>query len=131
MRVSQKLVMLCAAISVWTALPATAGEMENDIDIGNAMKSGEIMPLEEIIQRATSQYPGKITEIELGSSEGRYMYEIDVVDEGGVKRELKLDAKTAELLSSEVDEDDSSEVATAESPDENAAAQEEDDDDND
>src|SRR6185312_12439335 len=104
MRVSQKLFMFCAAISVVTALAASAAETENVIDIDNAIKSGDILPLDEIVRRATAQYPGKITEIELGSSDGRYMYEIDIVDEGGIKRELRLDAKTAELLSSEVDD---------------------------
>jgi hypothetical protein len=47
-----------------------------------------------------------------------YVYEIDMVDEGGVKMEPKLDAKTAELLSIEIDEDDEDEVAEAESDEE-------------
>ena len=131
MRVSQKLIMFCAAISVVTALAASAAEMENAVDIENAIKSGDILPLEEVIGRATALYPGKVTEIELGSRDGRYMYEIDVVDEAGIKRELRLDAKTAELLSSEIDDDDADEVAAAQSEDTGAAAQEDDDDDDD
>ena len=57
------------------------------------------------------------------------MYEIDVVDEAGVKRELKLDAKTAELLSSEIDNDDAEELAATDSEDQEAAANDEGDDD--
>jgi uncharacterized membrane protein YkoI len=55
------------------------------------------------------QYPGKVAENELGHSEGRYMHEVDVMDDNGVNRECKLDAKTAWLLSSEVEEDDKDE----------------------
>ena len=131
MRVSQKLVLLCAAVSVGTALAVSAAEVENAVDIGNAIKSGDILPLEQVIDRATAEYPGTITEIELGSSDGRYTYEIDVVDDAGVKRELQLDAKTAELLSSKLDNDDADELAKADSEDEDAAAQDDDDGDDD
>jgi uncharacterized membrane protein YkoI len=34
------------------------------------------------------------------------VYEVDVLDESGVKKEFKFDAKTGELISSEVDEDE-------------------------
>ena len=125
MQVSQKVVLFCAAISVGTALAVSAAEVEeNAVDIGNAIKSGDILPLEQVIDRATAEYPGTITEIELGSSDGRYTYEIDVVDDAGVKRELQLDAKTAELLSAKLDNDDAEELAKADSEDEEAAAQE-------
>ncbi len=115
MRVSHLLVMLCAATTVGVTTVASAEENEQgSVDIESAMKSGEIVPLEEIIQRAKSQFPGKVTEIELGYSEGRYVYEVDVMDDNGVKRELKLDARTAELLSSEIDDDDENEAAATE-----------------
>jgi uncharacterized membrane protein YkoI len=127
------MIMLCAAASIGGVMAAAAeekekDEQENTADIGSAVTAGEIMSLQEIIKRATDRYPGKVTEIELGSSDGRYQYEVDVTDAGGVKRELILDAKTAELLSSEVDEDDEKSAST-DKDDEEAAADEGDDED--
>ena len=77
-------------------------------DIESAMQSGEIRPLEELIQRAKSRQPGKITEIERGLEDGRHVVEIDVLDDSGVKPDPAPDAKTAEILSSESDDDDDS-----------------------
>lgn len=120
MRFNQRsIILLCSAVAVGFTMFASAAENEQDnVDIEGAMKAGEILPLEEIIHRAKSEVPGRITEIELGHSDGRYLYEVDVMDDSGVKRELKLDAKSAELLSSEVDDDDEDEVAEADSGDE-------------
>ena len=114
MRMNYKLAVLCAVASIGMTVVALAAENEQGrIDIESAMKSGEILPLDEIIQRAKSQISGRVTEIELGYDQNRYVYEIDVMDESGVKTELKLDAKTAELLSSEIDDDDEDEIAEA------------------
>jgi uncharacterized membrane protein YkoI len=130
MRLSHSLAMLCAAASIGAVAAAAEekDEQENTVDIQGAIQSGEILPLEEILQRALSQFPGKVTEIELGSTDGRYRYEVDVTDDAGVKRELVLDAKTAELLSMEIDNDDE-ESASAGGGDEEAAADDDDDDD--
>ena len=130
MRVRQGLVMLCAAASIAVAMVASAADSDapGSVDIEAAMSAGEILPLADIIQRAKAQFPGRITEIELGYSEGRYLYEVDVLDDSGVKRELLLDAKTAELLATKVDDDDEGEAAEGEGGDEGAAPAAEGDD---
>lgn len=69
-------------------------------------KSGQVLSIEEIQQRARAQYPGKILETELEHKLGRYVYEIDVVGDDGVKKELKYDAKSGELLSAKVENED-------------------------
>ena len=107
MCISRRLIMLCAAVSMGTAVVGLAGgNSQGSADVESARKSGEILPQEEIIQRAKSQHPGRVTEIELEHKHGRYVYEVDVVDESSVKWELKFDAKTGDLISSEADEDD-------------------------
>ena len=75
-------------------------------DIAEALRSGEIQSLDGIIKRITEQHRGRVTEIELGSKNGRYVYEIDIVDAEGNKTEFKLDANNGELLSSKVDNDE-------------------------
>jgi uncharacterized membrane protein YkoI len=115
------LFILCTAASLSFAVVAPAAE--NEADIESAMQSGEIRPLEELIRSAKSRQPGKITEIELGHEDGRYVVEIDVLDDAGVKHELTLDAKTAEILSSEIDDDVESEAASGNSNDEDETAE--------
>jgi uncharacterized membrane protein YkoI len=65
------------------------------------MEAGEILPLEAVIKTATSKKPGRVIEAELKSSRGGYVYEIELVDKSGVVWELRYDAKTGELISTE------------------------------
>ena len=69
-------------------------------------KSGEILPQETILERAKAHTPGKIVETELERKHGRYVYEVEVVGDDGVKTELKYDAKTGQLISSKVENKD-------------------------
>ena len=58
------------------------------------------------MQRVHEQYPGKVVETELKHKRGRYVYEIDVIDDHGVKKGLKYDAMTGVLISSKVENDE-------------------------
>ena len=70
------------------------------------MKAGEILPLEKIIERARAEHPGKILETDLDMELGRYVYEVELLDDKGTVWEMELDAKTGELLRSKIDMDD-------------------------
>jgi len=98
-------VSLLAATGLYAASLLTFAADAATPDVAELIKSGEIMSQEAIIKRATEQHPGKVTEAELERKAGRYVYEIDVVDGKGVKTELKLDAKSGEVLSSKIDDD--------------------------
>jgi uncharacterized membrane protein YkoI len=50
-----------------------------------------------------------VVETELEHKHGRYVYEIDVVSNDGVKRELKYDARTGALISSKIEDNDDDE----------------------
>ena len=64
------------------------------------VKSGEIMPLEQLLQKVLNKELGKLRllEAELEREEGRLVYELELVDEKGVVRELLFDAKTGEAF---------------------------------
>jgi uncharacterized membrane protein YkoI len=64
-------------------------------------QSGRILPLETIVQRAKAVHPGKLLDIELERDDGRYVYELEMLDERGVVWELKYDAATGALLKQE------------------------------
>jgi uncharacterized membrane protein YkoI len=90
-----------AAITAWAAEPtSTTSEVEKSV------QARETLPMEEIIQRAKAAQDGRIEEIELEHKGGRLLYEVNVATNDGATRELKFDAKTGELISNKVDEED-------------------------
>jgi len=123
MKVLWPISLLAAAGFTVSAL--TFAEDAATPDLAKLLESGEILSQEAIIKRATEQHPGKVSEVELGSEGDSYVYEIDIVDDKGTKTEFKLDAKSGEVLSSKIDNDDEDYQAKNESKEE----EEEDDDD--
>ncbi|MCW9023317.1 MAG: PepSY domain-containing protein [Gammaproteobacteria bacterium] len=69
------------------------------------VKRGEIIALEQLLQQVISQHEGKLRllEAELERKSGRLVYELELVDEQGVVRELYFDAKTGVPLDEEDD----------------------------
>lgn len=64
-------------------------------------EQGEILPLLEILEKAQKEYPGQMLEVELEEVSGVIIYELEFLDDKGRVWELKYDAKTGVLLSSE------------------------------
>lgn len=78
-----------------------------DLDINHVMElkqSGEILPLESILERVRELQPGRVIEIELEDDDDRYIYEMEVVDDSGVVWDIDVDARTGELLERERDD---------------------------
>ena len=97
------LVLLCLCLS-----PAFAGEAEGDTlpprdheRVRAAVERGEMVPLSQVLADARRRYPGKVIEVELEGDE----YEIEILGDDGVIRELEYDARTGRLLEVEVEED--------------------------
>lgn len=67
-------------------------------------RAGLILPLSEILKRARQAHPGELLEADLDEEGGRYIYELEMASEDGLHRELHLDAKTGELLRTELDD---------------------------
>ena len=102
-----KLPSVIAALLSALLLAAAAAPVAADDDHITARKlreSGEIMPLEKIIERARAEKPGEVLETELDRKNGRYVYEVEIVDEAGQVWEIKLDAGTGALIKMERDD---------------------------
>lgn len=68
-------------------------------------EKGAILPLEQLLQKAFQHHPGaKLLEIELEEDDDIYVYEVELLTQGGVVRELKLNAADGRLLKDEVDD---------------------------
>lgn len=72
----------------------------NDHDLArSALASGEILPLSTILTKLEKDYPGQVIEVELEREKGRWMYEIKLLQKNGLRQKLKIDAKTAVVIS--------------------------------
>ena len=94
---------LTAAICATLAAPAAFADSDHEL-ARKLRASGEILPLEQIIERARAAKAGEIIETELERKQGRYVYEVEILDGAGQVWELELDARTGELL--EIEHDD-------------------------
>lgn len=63
-----------------------------------AVRAGTILPLHNVLQQLQNQYPGQVLEVELEDDDGRWIYEIKLLQSGGLVRKVKLDAKTAVVI---------------------------------
>ncbi len=66
--------------------------------------AGKIIPLEQIINKARQLHQGRIIEIELEHEEGRYIYELELLDKNGTVWEFEFDASSGELIKKEKDD---------------------------
>lgn len=68
------------------------------------LESGEVLSLEVIMAKLQPHYPGKVLKVELEKKSGKIIYEVEILGNDGVVRELYIDAKTADVLRSKVDD---------------------------
>ena len=64
----------------------------------DALRSGQIRPLSDILDRLSHEQPGQVLEVELEHGHGRWFYEIKLLTPSGTLRRLKIDAAANELI---------------------------------
>jgi hypothetical protein len=80
-------------------LPARPDYATREFDsVRQLQQQGDILPLRAILARARRHSPGRVLDTHLESEHDRYVYAVELVDDGGQVWELKLDARTGELL---------------------------------
>ena len=63
-----------------------------------AVQAGEILPLTVLLERLQRTYPGQVLELELEREDGRWIYEVRLLQPNGQLLRLELDARTAQVL---------------------------------
>lgn len=77
----------------------SAAHDEHDHDRARAAaQAGEILPLPTILDKVAKAYPGQVLEVELDHEEGRWIYEIKLLQSGGALLKLDVDAHIGEVL---------------------------------
>lgn len=70
----------------------------DDSDIRNAVKSGDALPLAEVLASVRRAYKGEIVHIGVAVVRGRYRYLIRMIDEESRLIEIVVDAKSKRVL---------------------------------
>ena len=62
------------------------------------LDAGEIRSLEQVLQQVREQNLGHVLEAELDEEDGRYVYEVEILDAQGKVREYYYDARSGEAI---------------------------------
>ena len=79
----------------------------DDYDHNRARKlvqSGNILPLETILENLKKRTSGRILEVEMKRKKGIFIYEVELVNEQGVVKEFVFDASNGKLLKEKVED---------------------------
>lgn len=79
-------------------LPAWAGPHDDHDRARAAVQAGEVMPLAALLEGLKRSHPGEVLEVELEREDGRWVYEIKLLQPDGQLLKLELDARTAQVL---------------------------------
>lgn len=94
-------VLLAVMLTLLMAAPlAQAKDRSDDHERAQAaVAAGQVMPLDRLLQQVAREHPGQVLEVELEHDDGRWLYEIKLLQRDGQLMKLKFDARTAEVLS--------------------------------
>ena len=70
-----------------------------------ALERGDILPLSRILEIVETDTPGRVIDLDFDSDDGRYLYELELLDSGGRLVELKLDAATGAIIERDYEDD--------------------------
>ncbi len=65
-----------------------------------ALRAGEVMSLQAVLEKVQRSHPGEVLEVELEREDGRWVYELKLLQSGGRLLRLEVDARTAVVLKS-------------------------------
>lgn len=91
-------VLLWLAAAGPGATAAHAGRPGDHERARAAVQAGEVLPLPELLERLGKTHPGQVLELELDRDDGRWIYEVKLLEPGGRVARLEVDARTAEVL---------------------------------
>lgn len=93
------LALSLAGLLAWATPPgARASDLRDHERARAAVLSGEAMPLADLRARLQRTHPGQWLELELEREEGRWVYEVKLLQSNGQLMTLDVDARTGAVL---------------------------------
>lgn len=80
------------------ATVAHAGNPGDHEQARAAVQAGEVLPLPALLERLAKTHPGQVLELELERDDGRWIYEVRLLEPGGRVAKLEVDARTGEVI---------------------------------
>ncbi len=95
-----RLLTWAAALAVGVLAPGVAcADGPRDHERARAaLQAGEVLSLQAVLERVQLKHPGNVLEVELERENGRWVYELKLLQKGGNLLRLDVDARTAEVL---------------------------------
>jgi uncharacterized membrane protein YkoI len=87
------------AVVLAMVLTSPLASADNEQDRARAaVQAGNVLPLKTVLERLEREHPGQVLEVELEQDEGRWIYEIKLIQAGGRLVKLELDAVSGVVL---------------------------------
>jgi uncharacterized membrane protein YkoI len=86
------------AAAFLTLLASVAAADDDHDRARDALRRGEIQPLEEILAEVRRQRLGTVLEVELERRRGRWVYEVETLSADGLVAKFWLDAASRQIL---------------------------------
>ena len=64
----------------------------------DALQQGRVLPLRQVLDKIEREYQGQVLKIEFERDDGRYVYEIRLLQQDGRMAKLKIDAVDGRVL---------------------------------
>jgi uncharacterized membrane protein YkoI len=90
------LLLLLVSLACAPFYAAWAGD--DHMEARRLRESGDILPLQTILDRLHDDYPGKVLEVELEHKHHRVYYEVEILDDRGVVHEIFVDARSGKII---------------------------------
>jgi len=95
--------VLLVLIAVLSSITIASAD-DDYIEARELLQSGKILSLETILKRVRQDYPGKVLEVELEKENGKIVYEIEILSDKGIVKEIYVDAESGNILSAKEDD---------------------------
>ncbi len=90
------LLLLLVSLAWAPSYPTWASD--DHMEARRLKEAGDILPLQTILDGLRDDYPGKVLEVELEHKHHRVYYEVEILDDQGVVREVLVDARSGEII---------------------------------
>lgn len=92
-------ILLTLIVALATVLASPPTLADNDQDRARAaVQAGKVLPLKTLLERLEREHPGQVLEVELEQDDGRWIYEIKLLQPGGRLVKLEVDAASGAVL---------------------------------
>ena len=92
-------IALAALLLAGLAQPSAWGSDSRDHERARAaVEAGQVLPLPTLLERLRRTHPGQVLELELEREDGRWIYEVKLLQANGQLLKLDVDAATAQVL---------------------------------